>query len=87
MAKVIAAALLSLLIVTPVVAADSVTIFLAFVFYTDKGVQKTVTVGGASMKECQEVFKAFLQGVDGATVEDFSVAACKGYSLSDLPRS
>ena len=86
MKKFVAAVLLSLFIATPV-AADSVAIFLAFVFYKDKGTQKTIVVGGATPKECQDVFKAFLAGVDGATVEDFSVSSCKGYNLSDLPKS
>ena len=87
MKKIFGALLLSLLIVTPAVAADSVTIFLAFVFYKDKGAPRTVAIGGTSLDECQQMFKAFLQGVDGATVEDFTVAACKGYNLSDLPKS
>ena len=88
MKKIFAALLLSLFIVTPVVAADSVTIFLAFLFYKDNNVERTVVVGGTSMTECQEIFKAFLDGINTGNVQqDFSVAACKGYSLSDLPRS
>lgn len=88
MKKIFAALLLSLLFITPVAAAnDSVLVYLAFVMYQEKGVSKTITVGGASMKECQEVFKAFLSGVDGATVQDFSVAACRSYVLSNPPKS
>jgi hypothetical protein len=88
MKKIFVALLLTLLSIPPAAAADSVTIYLAFVFYSDKGTQRTIIVGGASAAECQEVFKAFLAGVDGGQVQaDFSVAACKPYSLSDLPKS
>jgi hypothetical protein len=86
--KIFVALLLTFLSVASVHAEDSVTVYLAFVFYSDKGTQRTIIVGGASAAECQEVFKAFLAGVDGSQVQtDFSVAACKPYSLSDLPKS
>ena len=96
MAKVIAAVLLSLFTVTPVVAftattPDTVTVYLSFVFYKDKMKDKTVDrsiiVGGASLAECQGVFKAFLAGVDGGATQDFSVSSCKPYTLGALPQS
>jgi hypothetical protein len=84
----VAALLLTLLLSDSVQAAsDSVTVYLAFVFYSEKSVSRSIVVGGATFSECQEVFKAFLSGVDGANTQDFSVSSCKAYSLSDLPRS
>lgn len=85
--KIFIALLLVLLTSLPALAADDAAVYLAFVFYTDKGVNRTIIVGGSSMGECQEVFKAFLAGVDGGQVQDFSVAACRVYSLSNPPQS
>lgn len=81
--------ILCVLLVAPAFAADddSVQVYLAFVFFkTDQGQEKTIIIGSDSMATCQEAFKATLNGI-GGDANDFAVAGCKPYLLSNLPKS
>jgi len=87
MKKIFATLLLTLFIVAPVFADDSVQVYLAFVFFKNpQGREMSIIIGSDSLDGCQEAFKAMLSGV-GGDATDFSVMGCKPYALSNLPKS
>ena len=80
-------AVLFVLLIGPVFADDSVQVYLAFVFFKNQqGNEQSIIIGSDSLPGCQEAFKAMLSGV-GGDATDFSVAGCKPYLMSNLPKS